>query len=39
MRQVVFQTQKPVTQVKTVTKAEVKSPKKKLLKDSFNGIF
>jgi len=39
MRQVVFQTQKPVTQVKTITKAEVKSPKKKLLKDSFNGIF
>ena len=39
MRQVVFQTQKPVTQVKTITKAQVKSPKKKFLKDSFNGIF
>lgn len=39
MRQVVFQTQKPVTQVKTITKAEVKSPKKKILNDSFKGIF
>lgn len=39
MRQVVFQTQKPVTQVKPVNRAQVKSPKKKLLKDSFNGIF
>lgn len=39
MRQVVFQTQKPVTQVKPVTKAEAKSSKKKILKDSFRGIF
>jgi len=39
MRQVVFQTQKPVTQVKPVNRAQVKSPKKKILNDSFRGIF
>jgi len=39
MRQVVFQTQKPVTQAKIVNRSEVKTPKKKVLKDSFRGIF
>lgn len=39
MRQIVYQTQKPVTQAPTVRRATVKTEKKKLLKDDFKGYF
>jgi hypothetical protein len=39
MKQIVYQTQKPVTQAPNVNRASNKTEKKKPLRDSFRGFF